>query len=117
MSEEEPKRRPGGQLGNLNRMKKPEMPTELDHLDTPEQILAAQKRLILDVYSGRIGSRAAGSVNHALETLLKFHLDSKKLAEYEQYFQRIKTLLDSQEEAAKRKLTSDLMDTKEAKVL
>jgi hypothetical protein len=28
---------------------------------------------------GKLGARQAGAINHALETLLKFYLDSKKL--------------------------------------
>ena len=95
MSEKDSERKPGGQPNNTNAVKVPK--TELGKLDTPEDILAAQKQVIQALYSGDIGGRQAGAINHGLETLLKFHLDSKKLAEYEVYFQRIKNLLDKQE--------------------
>ncbi len=87
----------GGRPGNVNRAKKPVLPPELEHLDSVEAIIAAQERVIQDVYSGRIGSRAAGAANHGLQTLLDHHLNSKKLQEYEEYFTRVKNLLDEKD--------------------
>jgi demethoxyubiquinone hydroxylase (CLK1/Coq7/Cat5 family) len=69
----------------------------LEHLDSVEEILAAQKRVARDVYTGVIGSRAAGSINHALETLLNHHLQAKELAEMQNAFARLKILLKDQE--------------------
>ena len=68
----------------------------LDYLNTAEDILAFQKRVIHSLYTGALGSRQAGAINHGLETLLRFHLDSKKLAQYDAYFTRIKNLLDKE---------------------
>jgi hypothetical protein len=93
------RRRGGGQPGNLNGMKKPGvLPPDLDSV---ESILKFQRQVISDLYCGKLGSRAAGSINNALKTLLSYHLDAKKLAEYERYFQRIKTMLDDQDDSGK----------------
>lgn len=94
LSENESGRTPRGQFAA-------KVPKDLNaddlRLDSPEEILAFQRNVIRWLATGEIGSRQAGSINHALETLLKFHLDSKKLAEYGQYFERIKNFLDSKE--------------------
>ncbi len=100
MIEEEPEKcGRGAPAGNLNAVKKPEiwLPENLDYLNSPEDILRFQKRVIHALYTGQLGARQAGAINHGLETLLKFHLDSKKLAEYESYFQRVKALVERAE--------------------
>jgi hypothetical protein len=89
----------GAPLGNANAAKKPEIwfPENLEYLNNSEDVLAFQKRVIHALYTGKLGARQAGAINHGLETLLRFYLDSKKLSQYEEYFQRIKTLLDKDE--------------------
>jgi len=93
----------GAPVGNVNAGKKPVLPVELERLDSVEAIMAAQRRVIQDVYEGRIGSRAAGAANHGLQTLLDHHLQAKKLTELEGYFTRVKLLLDAEDARGKEK--------------
>ena len=100
---EEPKRKPGGQVGNGNAAKNKvdPWPENTDYLDSPEAILAFQKRVAHDLYTGKLGARQGGAVNNALKTLLSYYVDAKKLAQYEAYFQRIKNVLDKEENEGK----------------
>jgi hypothetical protein len=92
------KRKPGGQLGNANAAKKPDvwLPENLDYLNSAEDCLAFQKRVIHELHTGKLGARQAGAINHALETLLKFYLDSKKLKQQETQLARIMGLLPAE---------------------
>jgi hypothetical protein len=93
------KRRTGPPLGSACHAKKPKIPlsSDLEELKTPESVLEMQKLVIGALYRGELGARQAGAINSGLQTLLKFMLDSKKIAEYDALFQRVKNLLDKEE--------------------
>ena len=78
MSEEKEERRgPGPPLGRANHAKKQPWPEDMQ-LDSPEAILRFQKQVVQDLYTGKLGGRQGGCINHALENLLKSTVCSGK---------------------------------------
>lgn len=63
-------------------------------METVEDLLRMQQRVIEWLATGRINARATGSINNSLRTLLGYHANAAKIKEMEAYFQRIKALLD-----------------------
>jgi hypothetical protein len=76
-------------------MKSPEWPFDDLDLTSPESCIKFLAEMVRYLWTGELGSRAGGTIRGAVDSILRYHTDVKRLAELEVYFSQVKALVES----------------------
>jgi hypothetical protein len=91
------KRRSQARPGNVNAKKCPVWQFDDLDLTNPDSCILFLTRLVKATWIGEIGTRQAGCMNNSIRTILSYYLDAKRLREMEEYFLKMKAIVDGHE--------------------